>query len=107
MWLAMNVRPVTNSTRFVFQIDIPAVRAMMDDYFEIDLWDVLEHPEPGRQTHLITGGQSEVVDPPDLERARRCPRTTVDVLPEAGHWVHVDAPDALRELVLGYLDAPP
>ena len=31
--------------------------------------------------------------------------TTLDVIEEADHWVHVDAPDALRRLVVGYLAA--
>jgi len=101
MWLALNVRPVPNTTRFKFRIDVPSVRAMMEDYFTVDLWDVLA--STSFATHLIAGGRSPVLEPADLERARACPRTTVDVIPDAGHWVHADAPDALRELVLGYL----
>ena len=104
MWLAMNVRPVPNTTRFEFRLDIPSIRAMMDDYFVRDLWPVIEAPAGAMKTHLIAGGDSEVLDASDLERGRALPRTTVDVIPNAGHWVHVDAPDALRELVLGYLD---
>ena len=105
MWLAMNVRPVPGTTRFVFRIDVPAVRAMLDDYFSRDLWPVLEHPPGGVQTHLVVGGRSTVVDEADRERAKRCPRTTVDVVADAGHWVHADAPDALRDVVLLRLDA--
>ncbi|MBX3185505.1 MAG: alpha/beta hydrolase [Labilithrix sp.] len=103
MWLAMNVRPIPNTDRFVFRIDVASVREMLDDYFRIDLWDVLEHPRGATQTHFVVGGKSTVLDAADVERARRCPQTTVDVIPEAGHWVHVDAPDALREIVLRYL----
>lgn len=103
MWLAMNVRPAPNTTRFEFRLDLSAIRAMMDDYFVRDLWPVLDAPPGGMSTHLITGGDSEVVDAADLDRARAAPRTTVDVISGAGHWVHVDAPDELRELVLGYL----
>jgi esterase len=104
MWLAMNVRPVTGTTRFVFRIDIQAVRTMVEDYFALDLWRVLESP-PGRmQTTLIAGGKSTVVDAPDLERARKSPRCEVLVIPDAGHWVHVDAPDALREMVVERLE---
>ncbi len=108
MWLAMNVRPLPNSTRWVFRIDVPAVRAMMEDYFHRDLWPVIEHPPVGQdgqpmKTHLIAGGRSEVLDASDRDRGRALSNVTVDVIPEAGHWVHVDAPDALRELVLGYL----
>ncbi|HVJ90274.1 MAG TPA: alpha/beta hydrolase [Labilithrix sp.] len=105
MWLAMNVRPVPNTTRFEFRLDIPSIRTMMDDYFAQDLWPVLENPPGSMKTHLIAGGKSEVMDAADLARGRAIPGTTVDVVPNAGHWVHVDAPDALRELVLGHLDS--
>jgi esterase len=103
MWLAMNVRPVPNTTRFEFRLDIPAIRAMMEDYFVTDLWPVLEQPPGNMKTHLIAGGDSEVLEAADLERGRSLRNVTVDVIPNAGHWVHVDAPDALRSLVLGYL----
>jgi esterase len=105
MWLAMNVRPREDGA-FVFRIDVPSVRVMMDDYFHCDLWDVLEHPPEGEgrrtRTHLIAGGKSDVLDAADLARGRVS--GTVDVISNAGHWVHVDAPDALREVVLGYLE---
>jgi esterase len=107
MWLAMNVRPLPQTTRFVFRVDIAGIREMLADYFRVDLWGLLEHPpaEAPMQTHLVVGGRSGVVDQADREHAKRCPRTTLDVIEEADHWVHVDAPDALRALVLGYLGA--
>ena len=109
MWLAMNVRPVPNTTRFVFRVDVAGIREMLRDYFRVDLWNVLEgegtDTKRPMETHLIVGGRSSIVDDADREHAKRCPRTTLDVIEEADHWVHVDAPDALRTLVLGYLAA--
>lgn len=103
MWLAMNVRPIPNTTRFVFRVDIAGIRQMLDDYFAQDLWGVLERPHPSMGAHLIVGGKSGVVDAADREHAARCPDTTLDVIESADHWVHVDAPDELLSLVLGYL----
>jgi len=103
MWLAMNVRADADG-RFVFRIDVPSIRVMMEDYFKVDLWDVLSDPQRPLGTHLIAGGKSEVLDAADIERGRGLSSCTIDVIPEAGHWVHVDAPDALRDLVLGYLE---
>lgn len=103
MWLAMNVRPVPNTTSFVFRIDVAAVKEMLADYFALDLWPVLEEPKGVVCNHLIVGGRSTVVDESDRERARKAPRTTLDVIDDAGHWVHADAPDALRSVVLGHL----
>lgn len=105
MWLAMNVRPIPNTTRFVFRVDIAGIRQMLDDYFMQDLWSALERPHPTMAAHLIAGGKSSVVDAADREHAKRCPDTTLDVIEKADHWVHVDAPDELTSLVLGYLDA--
>lgn len=104
MWLAMNVRPLPNTTRFVFRVDIAGIRELLADYFRRDLWSVLETPTTNMQSHVIVGGRSGVVDAADRERAKGCPATTtLDVIEEADHWVHVDAPDALRALVVGYL----
>jgi pimeloyl-ACP methyl ester carboxylesterase len=100
MWLAMNVRPVPNTTRFVFRIDVAAVQEILADYFALDLWPVLEHPKGAAYKHLVIGGRSTVVDVADRERAMKAPRTTVDVIEEAGHWVHADAPEALHHIVL-------
>jgi pimeloyl-ACP methyl ester carboxylesterase len=103
MWLAMNVRPIPNTTRFVFRVDVAGIRDMLDDYFARDLWHVLERPHPGLAAHLIIGGKSGVVDAADRERAAKTPDLTFDVIDRADHWVHVDAPDELKALVLGYL----
>lgn len=103
MWLAMNVRPITGTTRYAFRIDIGRVRAMLEDYFRTDLWSVLEDTNRATSRHLVAGGASDVVDDADREHAARCPKTTMDVIAEAGHWVHVDAPDALKRIVLSYL----
>lgn len=102
MWLAMNVRQ-NDQGHFVFRIDVPSIRSMMEDYFKVDLWPVIENPENLFHTHLIAGGKSEVVDADDRERAAKAPRCSLDVIPSAGHWVHVDAPEELKTIVLGYL----
>jgi esterase len=105
MWLAMNVRPVPNTTRYTFRVDIAGIRALLEDYFAMDLWSVLEHPPADRamEVDFIVGERSDVVDAADRARAAACPRTTVHVIADAGHWVHVDAPDALRAIVLSRL----
>jgi esterase len=99
----MNVRPIAGTTRYELRLDIPRVRTMLESYFATDLWSVLEDGARPTEKHLVVGGDSDVVDASDRDRAPRCPKTTLDVIPNAGHWVHVDAPDALREIVLGYL----
>ena len=103
MWLAMNVRAIPNTTRFVFRIDLVGIRALLADYFATDLWGILERPRDAMSAHLVVGGKSGVVDEADRAHAKRCPRTTLDVIAAADHWVHVDAPAELKAIVLSYL----
>ena len=103
MWLAMNVRAIPNTTRFVFRVDLVGIRALLADYFATDLWDILEHPQGAMRAHLVVGGKSGVVDAADRAHALRCPRTTLEVIAKADHWVHVDAPEELQAIVLGHL----
>jgi esterase len=110
MWLAMNVRPVPNTTVVELRLDIAQIRAMLGDYFACDLWPLLEklsvQTPRATATHIIAGGRSDVLDAADLSRGRSLLHGTVDVIEAAGHWVHVDAPKELLDVVLRHVDAP-
>lgn len=64
-------------------------------------------PSPGRYdgpTLFIRGGDSDYL-PADAERVirQRFPAARIETIPGAGHWVHVDAPEAFVTLVRGFL----
>ncbi len=95
-WLAMNLD--RTDAGFRFRLDLNAVRALIDDYLAQDLWPVLE--TTSARVDLVIGGRSEVFREADLARARalsaQAPaRVRLHILPEAGHWVHVDDPEGL------------
>ena len=108
-WLAMNVEAAP-SGGYRLRLDVTAIRALLDDYFARDLWSVVESP-PGRaRTCLVIGGASTTYDAADRERARRAAaahpeRVRADIVEGAGHWVHVDAPDALLQILVS--ETPP
>jgi pimeloyl-ACP methyl ester carboxylesterase len=103
-WLAMNLEHAEEGFRL--RVDLAAIHSLLAGYFEADLWPVVEAAPASRRTTFILGGASGVLDPP--ERARLdavAARGGCDVVvaPGAGHWVHVDAPDATVDAVVAAL----
>jgi pimeloyl-ACP methyl ester carboxylesterase len=96
-WLAMNVRRTDDGFRF--RLDLDAIDALLADYFAADVWHVLEEPGFAEQIHVVIGGQSDALNEAERARLASIPRVHTHLIAEAGHWVHVDAPDALFELV--------
>jgi len=99
-WLAMNVR--RSDDGFRLRLDLPAIRAMLDDYHAADLWSVVERVENAEKLDVILGGASDTVDPEARSRLRQLaatePRVRLHVLERAGHWLHVDDPEGLLDV---------
>ncbi len=58
-----------------------------------------------KPTLFINGGKSRYVQPEDHARIRTLfPQARIATVPNAGHWVHAEAPDTLFALVNDYLD---
>lgn len=102
-WLALNL--VRDDGGFALGLELPAIRALLADYFATDTWARLEAGDPivdvaiaGRASALDAG---DLVRLDELERGGtvRCHR-----FPEAGHWIHVDAQAALLEAVVASLE---
>lgn len=105
-WLAMNVR--RDGDGFRIRLDLDAMADLLADYFARDLWHVLEDAPAGaaaeaRRVHVVLGGRSTAIPPASRSRfealAARAPWFSVHVLPNAGHWLHVDDPDGLFDVI--------
>ena len=103
-WLAMNLRSAGDG--YVYGVEMDVVDALLDDYFQLDQWPVVE----AGAVDLVLGGESAVYDAADRERAERItearPDVRVHVVEGAGHWVHADAPGELSELLREYVPEP-
>jgi pimeloyl-ACP methyl ester carboxylesterase len=90
-WLAMNLERTEDGFRS--RLDMPSIRALLDDYFVQDLWPVIENSQA--RIDVVIGGRSNVWDAEDRARIhgiaeQRHGHVFVHLLPDAGHWVHVD-----------------
>ncbi|MDP1828762.1 MAG: alpha/beta hydrolase [Archangium sp.] len=104
-WLAMNLE--SRPEGWVFRLSLPRIHALLEDYFQVDLWPVVEqvaHTKVGPRVHLVIGAKSNVYAQEDRVRAHGLEAesggyVTVDLL-DAGHWVHVEDPQGLSEVLL-------
>lgn len=101
-WLAMNLRRTDDGER-TFGPDLEVIRDLIEDYARTDSWDVLGALPAGCTLDVVIGGRSEVFSASDRTRVERIAgqnsAVSVHVLEDAGHWVHVDAANALVALL--------
>jgi esterase len=90
-WLLMNVDPRPEGG-VQWRFDREALAAFHGRVNGEDLWEALAALGP--RARCLRAGRAHYVSDQDVARmeALGC---TVDTLPDAGHYVHVDAPDAL------------
>jgi pimeloyl-ACP methyl ester carboxylesterase len=104
-WLAMNLVRRSDG-RQELGIDLAVIRSMLEDYLRVDLWRIVEAPPV--PLRFVLGGRSPLFDANErerLDRAARSSRVSVEVVPDAGHWVHADRPDLLVQSLVENLPA--
>ncbi len=99
-WMTTNLRPGDGG--FVWRFDLDGIEAMLRDYASVDLWPWLEDPRRRTRVDVVRAGRSERWNDAELARFR-LPLLHLHVLPDAGHWVHVDDPDGLHRLLVAGL----
>ena len=108
-WLGTNLAPLdpdagaASPLGWVF--DVEGARALYDAYARDDgaLHTAL-HPPWGTEVHVVRAERSERWPEDTVARLRRraaSPRSTTrfHVLRDAGHWLHVDNPEGLRDVL--------
>jgi len=99
-WMTTNLR--RSADGYVWRFELPAVQEMIADYFRQDLWPVLDHPGPHLHIDVVRAARSERWRPAELERFAALPAdgpVRLRLLPDSGHWVHVDNPEGLHALL--------
>jgi pimeloyl-ACP methyl ester carboxylesterase len=99
-WMATNLKRDGQSYTWMFDLD--GIEALMRDYFRVDLWGFLAQSRTRPQFELVVAERSDRWTPELRARGRALPesaRVHYHQLPNSGHWVHVDNPTALIELM--------
>lgn len=97
-WMTTNLRAADDGYRWKF--DLSAVIAMLDSYFATDSWPRLRAVPPGVVVHVVRAGRSPRWTPATVAALESlAPAVQVHTLANAGHWLHVDDPAGLCEIL--------
>ncbi|KAL2509115.1 alpha/beta-hydrolase superfamily protein [Forsythia ovata] len=105
-WIGSNLKKSGEEQTWAF--DLEGAIQMFNSYRETDYWPLLEHPPKGMEIAIVRAENSDRWDSDVIKQleslaAKRVDETegkvSVHVLPNAGHWVHVDNPKGLLEIV--------
>lgn len=105
-WIGSNLKKSGEKETWAF--DLKGAIQMFNSYRETSYWSLLEHPPKGMEIGLVVAEKSDRWDPDLIQRLESLSSRTRDesegkfslhVLPNSGHWVHVDNPKGLLEIV--------
>jgi len=106
-WLAMNLE--RRGSAFGWKIDWDGVEGMLRDYFATDVWPVVEAPPGSMHVHIVKATESNALGGGSVARIRQAEEATGRVHfheVSGGHWVNVDNPEAIQQLLSRELQAP-
>jgi esterase len=109
-WMTTNVKPSPSASPegggFVWRFDLTGIEALLEDYWRLDGWALMGLIPPSTRVHLLRAERGLRWSEASAARlARERPSAESPVLAGAGHWVHIDQPDALHDLLVGSLSA--
>ncbi|OVA04027.1 hypothetical protein BVC80_4631g2 [Macleaya cordata] len=105
-WIGSNLKRSGDHETWAF--DLQGAVDMFNSYREKSYWSLLENPPNGLQIAIVRAENSDRWSPHVVQRLESLGSKTrnesegkvsVHVLPNSGHWVHVDNPKGLLEIV--------
>ncbi|MFH0944834.1 MAG: alpha/beta hydrolase [Planctomycetota bacterium] len=100
-WMATNLYP-SEGGGYTWSFDIDGVEEMLSDYWRIDGYDLIEGLPREIDVHLVRAEESDRWTESDLERTWLLlgqELVRLSVVRNAGHWLHVDNPEGLLEVL--------
>ena len=105
-WMTTNLTPCSSEVfpdapdgALTWTFDLPGIVQMYKSYEETDLWPMLETPPDGLEVDFVRAERSAFVWA-DADVARMTDTgARVHFLRDASHWVHIDNPEGLLEIL--------
>lgn len=99
-WMATNLE--SRGGRYRWRLDFDALEEMLLDFFQTELWSVVENPPSHVEIHFVKGAGSNELADADVLRLQAIARANPRVFLHGvlgGHWLNADNPDAVVRLL--------
>ena len=99
-WMATNL--VREADEFRWRFDVREMRELLSDFFQADLWPLVEHPPGDTELQFIRATRNSILAAADAERIVRLENEGSPVhlhTLEGGHWLNVDNPGGIISLL--------
>jgi esterase len=96
-WLAMNL--VAAGDGYTNSLQLPALRELLASFYRTDVWPEIERLTSSIDVHLVVAGGSTAVLASSRQRMGGLAGANVHVFEDARHWIHIDRPVALTQLL--------
>ncbi len=100
IWLATNLEQ--RSDGVAWRPDLDALNALLQSFFETDLWPVVEDPPRPTEIHFVKASGSDILTAEACRRIGQAGDRNGRVFLHhlaGGHWLNADNPDGLVELL--------
>jgi len=101
LWMTTNLRRTEEGLQWRFHHE--AIGEMIHDYWDTDLWPFLQAPPEHLSIDLVQAELSDRWDRLATEKLKgeaRGSSVRFHLLKEAGHWLHIDNPSGLLDLMI-------
>jgi pimeloyl-ACP methyl ester carboxylesterase len=101
-WMATNL--ARDNGAFVWKLDFAALERLLVNFFETDLWHVVETPGAQHDIHFLKASESSAITPSAVARIETAAGPRVHLHHrQGGHWIHAESPQMVAELVIAHL----
>ena len=97
-WLAMNLERDADGG-LALRLEVAALRALMADFYARDMWDAAPPSSLPGAVHVVVAERSSALTLEDRARLEAAGPPVRLHRVDAGHWLHLEAPDAVLALL--------
>ena len=99
-WMAMNLQ--RREDDWAWQLDVSGLQDLLVDFERADLWSIVEAASPGTDIRFVQAENDSILSDDAYQRLERLETNGEAVQVSrlsGGHWLHIDNPDGLLELL--------